>query len=215
MRKLQSRVAILFSASFVALIVAFAWRKLIAMPTQPAIRLGTVIAIYVVWLIWESRIAVRETSRAPTRMDRGTMELYALGRAATVLSALWLPSLTPPGASWFPVAVCIFLGGLILRLTAIRTLGDFYSHRVRITDDHGIVSRGPYRFLRHPAYAGMIVAHVGFLILFFNWIGVATMLFWFLPAIVLRIYVEERALAGIAGYTGYARVRKRLIPLIW
>jgi len=76
---------------------------------------------------------------------------------------------------------------------------------------HEIVDSGPYRFVRHPAYAGMIAAHAGLTLFFFNWVTLAVLV----PAIVLRILVEERMVFGIAGYSDFARTRKRLISAIW
>jgi protein-S-isoprenylcysteine O-methyltransferase Ste14 len=100
-------------------------------------------------------------------------------------------------------------------LVAIRQLGQFYSHRVRVQSEHKIISQGPYRFVRHPAYTGMILSHLGFSLFFFNtW----TLGFWALihvPAVVYRILVEEKALFQIKGYPEYARNRKRIIPLLW
>ena len=50
----------------------------------------------------------------------------------------------------------LFAAGVAFRLWAVFTLGRFYSHSVRLRRDHRIVESGPYRFVRHPAYAGMI-----------------------------------------------------------
>ncbi len=57
----------------------------------------------------------------------------------------------------------------------------------------------------------MIAAHAGLTLFFFNWVTLAVLV----PAIVLRILVEERMVFGIAGYSDFARTRKRLISAIW
>jgi protein-S-isoprenylcysteine O-methyltransferase Ste14 len=77
------------------------------------------------------------------------------------------------------------------------------------------VDTGPYRFTRHPAYAGMIIANAGISIYFFNWVTICIFLLLLLPAIFMRIVFEERTLFGIEGYAEFAKRRKRLFPVIW
>lgn len=211
----QARLPVLLSVSFVVLISIFAGRKLSAMPRDLAAALGAVVLLYLAWLFIESRVAVRELSKEKTKIDRGTLELYAAGRAVTVLSALALPTAWDRIGLWYPIGLAVFVAGVAFRLAAIRVLGRFYSHRVRIDDSHQIVQHGPYRFLRHPAYTGMIVAHVGFVVCFFHPVSLAILLCFFIPAVVLRIRVEERALFALRGYAEYAKTRKRLIPAVW
>ena len=94
----------------------------------------------------------------------------------------------------------------------------FFSAVVRIQKDRGhvVVMGGPYRFVRHPGYAGMSVVTLATpLILNSRWA--------LLPAAVtaavtvLRTALEDRTLQNeLEGYTGYARrVKYRLAPGIW
>jgi isoprenylcysteine carboxyl methyltransferase (ICMT) family protein YpbQ len=113
------------------------------------------------------------------------------------------------------VGLSIFLFGGMYRLWAIQTLGQYYSHRVRTVSRHQIVVSGPYRFTRHPAYAGMILANAGIAIYFLNWVTICVFLLVLLPAIFLRIVIEEKALFEIEGYLEIAKKRKRLFPALW
>jgi protein-S-isoprenylcysteine O-methyltransferase Ste14 len=174
------------------------------------------VGLYVVWMLIESKIAKKDAiTEGKQTLDFGTCELYALGQACTFLTALWFPSIWyAPNVAHF-VGIFIFLCGVLYRLWAIRTLGQFYSHRVRKVAQHPIVNSGPYRFIRHPAYAGMIIANAGLTLYFFNWVTLAVFLIVLVPSIVLRIFVEERMLFEIEGYSNYAKKHKRLIPAIW
>ena len=144
-----------------------------------------------------------------------TCQLYGLGQALTILTALWFPSVwQAPNAANF-AGISIFILGVCYRLWAIQSLGQFYSHRIRTVSEHQIVSSGPYSFTRHPAYAGMIIANAGISVYFFNCVTICVFLLILLPAIILRIVIEEKTLFKIDGYSEFARNRNRLFPVIW
>ena len=174
------------------------------------------ISFYVLWILVETPIAKRDVSTAgKTTSDFATCQIYAFGQAFTFLSALWFPSVwRVPNVAPF-IGTGLFLLGVCYRLWAIRTLGLFYSHRVRRLTQHEIVDSGPYRFTRHPAYAGMIIANAGVSIYFLNWVTMCVFLFALVPSILLRILIEERLLFGIEGYSDFAKERKKLFPGIW
>lgn len=88
--------------------------------------------------------------------------------------------------------------------------------KIQAERGHRVVTTGPYAYVRHPMYAGALLFFVGVPLLLGSWWGLA--LAPLLTALlVFRIGVEERTLrAGLPGYREYAaRVRYRLIPLVW
>lgn len=213
-KNFQGLVPLLFSSTFVALIVVAGYYQLRDWQ-QPAFTIGTAaVVLYLLWLVLESRVAAGETQRERTRADIGTCEAYALGRALTTLLALALPTLWGGYEHVMVAGLILFIGGVIFRLIAIHTLGRFYSHRVRIAGDHQVVDTGPYRFLRHPAYTGMLLAHLGFVLIFPNiWAAAAWLVL--LITIIIRIHVEEKALFELPGYPEFAAKRSRLLPGFW
>jgi protein-S-isoprenylcysteine O-methyltransferase Ste14 len=94
----------------------------------------------------------------------------------------------------------------------------FFSQIVRIQSERGhtVATGGPYRYVRHPAYAGAIVYELAVPLLLASWWA---LLLSGLNAIllILRTALEDRALqAELAGYVEYTRqVRSRLLPGIW
>jgi protein-S-isoprenylcysteine O-methyltransferase Ste14 len=89
---------------------------------------------------------------------------------------------------------------------------------VRVQRERGqhVISTGPYRFVRHPMYAGAILLFVGTPLLLGSWyglIGAAIIIALF----CYRITIEERTLrAELEGYVEYtARVPYRMIPGVW
>lgn len=174
------------------------------------------IVLYVLWMLVELQITKRDVSTEGKKTsDSATCQLYGFGQALTFLTALCFPpAWRTPNIVHF-LGISTFVAGVCYRLWAIRTLGQYYSHRVQTVAQHQIVASGPYRFTRHPAYAGMIIANVGISMYFFNWVTVGVFLFILVPAILLRIRIEERTLFGIKGYAEFAQKRKRLLPAVW
>ncbi len=213
-KSMQRRLPIILSFFTMALLVFFGLRKIGSWEGAPAIVGGGLILLYLGWLAIESRVAKGELKKKETRHDLGTLELYATGRFITVFTALAVLKPAAP-LPLLLAGIAVFIAGVLFRLYSIRHLGRFYSHRVRLRDEHVIIDTGPYRLIRHPAYTGMLVAHMGFITVFFNWLSLIVFLGLFIPAVILRILVEERTLNQLSGYSQYSRGRKRLIPAVW
>jgi protein-S-isoprenylcysteine O-methyltransferase Ste14 len=78
--------------------------------------------------------------------------------------------------------------------------------------NRGVVVRGPYTVVRHPIYAGYLVAHAGFLLAHPTWINIAIVLVAD-SALIVRALVEERSLSSDAAYQAYcARVAWHIVP---
>jgi protein-S-isoprenylcysteine O-methyltransferase len=111
----------------------------------------------------------------------------------------------------------ILLVGIAIRWTAISTLGRLFTGRVTIQEEHELVRHGLYRHVRHPAYTGTLVAHLGLGFAFVSWVSVALSTIPFLVAAMYRIRVEEEVLRqefGVA-YSAYAEETWRLIPWVY
>jgi protein-S-isoprenylcysteine O-methyltransferase Ste14 len=171
--------------------------------------------VYLAWIFIESKISKEEMHKGDKTADYGTCELYAIGQAAVFLSALWFTSAWHSPNLFHFIGFTTFLVGIAYRFWAIKSLGRYYSHIVREIAGHQIIATGPYRSIRHPAYAGMILANLGIIIFFFNWITLILFSLILIPAIILRIIIEEKTLFKIDKYVDYAKNRPRLIPGIW
>ena len=94
----------------------------------------------------------------------------------------------------------------------------FFSGVVRIQEDRGhrVVATGPYRFIRHPGYAGTLWVYLLMPILFDSlWAFIPALLLF--GVVILRTSLEDRTLqAELPGYAEYAqKTRYRLFPGIW
>jgi len=80
-----------------------------------------------------------------------------------------------------------------------------------------LVERGPFRVLRHPSYAGVLLAFVGFALSLQNWAGMVIVLLPIFAAFIHRMNVEEKALSRALGssYAEYMKRTKRLVPFVY
>ena len=115
------------------------------------------------------------------------------------------------------IGVGLVLLGSTLFVWARRTLGRHYSGHVSVKKEQELVQSGPYRVIRHPAYAGFLFMAFGLALGYSSLLGFVSTLFILLPATVYRIHVEDRMLAEHFGtqFDKYARNKKRLLPGIW
>ena len=118
---------------------------------------------------------------------------------------------------WQLLALAIYVIGNLLGLWAV-ICNRFFSTFARIQDDRGhrVVTHGPYRTIRHPGYAGTILAAIA--------LPLALGSLWALiPAVIgaagfiMRTALEDATLQQeLSGYKTYAdRVKYRLIPWLW
>lgn len=121
------------------------------------------------------------------------------------------------GRAIVAVGLAVFMAGVLLRLWAMVKLGRLFTFRVAIQTGHQIVRSGPYRYVRHPSYSGLLAACLGLGLALENWLSLLVMIVLPASAIVLRIIVEERALRSALGadYRDYSATTPRLLPLVW
>jgi protein-S-isoprenylcysteine O-methyltransferase len=155
--------------------------------------------------------------------DRSTKWVIAVGTrvalVAALLIALRVPALRAGANDWWTLGlgVAIVLAGVALRAWAIVTLGRYFRREVTIEPGQELVRRGPYRWLRHPSYTGILLSFFGLGLAFGSWASAAVALLVMGAGILPRIRVEEHALAGAFGtaYTEYAAATWRLLPHVW
>jgi len=134
----------------------------------------------------------------------------------TGLDKRW--SWSPLLPSWVaPVALAVFILSYAFTTWAMVT-NRFFSGVVRIQKDRGhhVVTSGPYRIVRHPGYAGGVIAIIATpLLLGSLWALIPAAAYTVL--IVVRTILEDRTLQEeLPGYSDYAqRTRYRLLPGVW
>ena len=153
--------------------------------------------------------------RGSTRLLGAAFGLLALA-AAPALNAYGVATMDFGGAAgWFGVAV--MLGGLAVRLWSQAVLGRYYTSTLRHAADQPVLASGPYRLLRHPGYAGMLLAWLGAGLATTNWAMALVLCLLMVVAYSYRIAAEEAMLLGAFGdrYKEYMARTWRLLPYVY
>jgi protein-S-isoprenylcysteine O-methyltransferase Ste14 len=169
----------------------------------------------------EILLAVFKRARADVAMaaDRGSMRVIwiviCVGVvAASLVQGVRIGRLGVSTTVLYPIALALLLTGLLIRWMAIITLGRLFTVDVAIHTGHAVVDTGLYRYVRHPSYAGLLLAFLGVGVVFGNWLSILVLVVPITFAVLNRIRQEEAALRAALGdaYTGYCRRTKRLVP---
>ncbi|MDR1771344.1 MAG: isoprenylcysteine carboxylmethyltransferase family protein [Hungatella sp.] len=216
MKMIQGKVPLILTALFTLSLLVIPFFTFPALGSTGLVFPVVMVGGYLFWLFLETKVmTLKEIKKDKTVRDRGTTELYGLARLIVVVLSLVTVSSGQVSPYRLAAGGLLFAAGVFLRLYSIRTLGVFYSHRVRLVSEHKIIDFGPYRFVRHPSYAGMIMAHLGWVLCFFSIYSFLAYVFLLIPAVVMRILVEEESLFELDGYREFASRRKRLVPFLW
>lgn len=150
--------------------------------------------------------------------------------AAVLVTPLWIGQHVVAGLDvgrfhWSDsVPLAVQVAGLVALTAALAVVlwavavNRFFSSVIRIQTDRGhhLVTGGPYRFVRHPAYAVSPFLFIGAGLALGSWLAALLGLLMFVP-ILRRAAQEDRVLREqLPGYADYARtVRYRLVPGVW
>ncbi len=135
----------------------------------------------------------------------------------TAITRVFGASLGSPRDAMIRMAgAALTIGGVLFAIWARSHLGRNWSGHPALKEDHELVTSGPYGFIRHPIYTGMLTASIGSM---FATVESFWLYFFFIMAIafVYRIHVEEGIMMRTFpdDYPQYRKHTNALIPFIW
>jgi protein-S-isoprenylcysteine O-methyltransferase Ste14 len=118
-----------------------------------------------------------------------------------------------PGYAASPAAGLVLVTlAAALSLVSLLTMGRRFGVRPAL---RGLVTTGPYRFVRHPMYLSYIIADIGYNLQEWNFVTLLLVLVGWM-SLVYRIHAEERVISQHPEWPAYAALaRYRLFPGIW
>jgi protein-S-isoprenylcysteine O-methyltransferase len=170
------------------------------------------------WAVW--MLAALDTKRTVRRQSMSGRILQTAGVALGFLlllgSRTWPPlnvRFVPDGEATRLCGLVIVVAGIAFAFWARLTLGRTWSSAVTLKEDHQLIRRGPYRIVRHPIYAGILLAALGTAVGYGKvqcLVGVAIVFL----AFRMKWITEERFLEEQFGaeYLAYRREVSAIVP---
>ncbi len=158
-------------------------------------------------------LGIALTRPRPKVWDYSITSSVAVGIAyaypyAQVIYLRWSPGYV----AWPAAGLVLVMLSTGLSLISLLTMGKLFGIRPAL---RGLVTNGPYRFVRHPMYLSYLLADIGYNLQEWNFVTLLVVLVGWM-SLVYRIGAEERVLSQHAGWPAYlALVRYRLFPGIW
>jgi len=180
----------------------------------------------IIWSVWPLsevllHLLVRSGKNDKKGEDKGTLRIIwitlfiAMTAGCIVHSSVAAPIVNSVIINYLGLFLIVF--GMVFRFFAIWSLGKMFTVDITIRKDHKLKKDGIYKYIRHPAYTGVIISFIGFGISINNWISLLIVAIPVILAMLVRIQAEEKMLLKQFGdeYARYMKKTRRLMPLIY
>lgn len=148
--------------------------------------------------------------------------IIGIGYISLVIVYIFYPALLNWASTLFPgwlrwIGMVITLVSVVLIWWVQWALGVQFNTTLHVRDGHQLVSRGPYRWVRHPMYTVLMLMGIGWLLLTANWFIGLGLIFGILFVIFTRVKKEEALLLQTLGssYQFYMKRTGRFLPRIF
>lgn len=142
------------------------------------------------------------------------LSLYAIFIVCGLDARFQLSSL---GAEFLALGTIMFVSGVLILAWAM-VENRFFEIGARIQKERGhyVISSGPYAFVRHPGYMGMVLIYDSAPLILGSIYGLIPMVVLTGAFIFRTHYEDETLMNGLKGYKEYAKkVKYRLVPFVW
>lgn len=182
------------------------------------------VVVMICWFVFAGVFLLRKKPSSPPdqKRDRGSL----IGVALQVMSygIVWgvhRTAFTPIVSGNRPIAIAAgvlaivaAIGSVWLFTTALKTLGKEWSITARLVEGHKLATSGPYAYVRHPIYTGMLGMLVATGLAISHWIALLAALLIFFIGTIIRMRSEDRLLREAFGeqFENYAQRVSAIVP---
>jgi protein-S-isoprenylcysteine O-methyltransferase Ste14 len=176
---------------------------------------GLWIAFGAVWLTWALRTKpVKSREGAASRLSHVAFTVAGAYAMSDSIEPRWLHRPIFPASPWLQIlAILITAIGIGFAIWARVYLGGNWSSFVTVKVEHQLVRTGPYRWVRHPIYSGLILGLFG-TALAQRRLGGLVSVALFYTGFKIKSRIEERAMTSTFGaeYNDYSRTTGAIVP---
>lgn len=185
------------------------------------------VVVMLCWFAFAGIFLFRKQPPSPPdqKRDRASIIGVALqGLSYAIVWAVHRDAFTPilPGKELLAIATSVLaiaaaMGSVWLILAAVKTLGKEWSVTARLVEGHKLATRGPYAYVRHPIYSGMLGMLLATGLATSHWGAILAALVIFLMGTMIRVRSEERLLRQAFGkeFDDYAHRVRTIIPVLY
>ena len=198
--------------TLVLLILGAIWPPALHLP-----QLWMVVSVSVLANVLQPAYKAFEGSRTPEDRGTGAQILWTvyLTQVAALLELVLKRRVALPLDLTTWAAFSAMIAGLVLRTWAVVLLGQWFTWNVTVQAGQELISRGPYRLIRHPSYTGALITFVASCALLRSWVIAVLAAIALTVAFLRRIRCEEALLVKtLPGYDTYVSRTGRLLPRI-
>ena len=182
------------------------------------------IVVMVCWFAFAGIFLLRKKPPSPPDKKREAGSLFGVALQGASYGIVWTVhrrafSEMFTGHEWFSIAAGVFamaaaIGSVFLIMSAVSTLGKEWSLTARLVEGHKLATSGPYAYVRHPIYTGMLGMLVATGLAISHWAALLAALVVFFIGTIIRIRSEEKLLRGAFGeqFETYAHRVAAIVP---
>lgn len=188
------------------------------------------VVVMICWLVFAGVFLLRKKPPSPPDSKRAPSSIIGLALQGVSYAFVWgvrrepftpiiagseTRRLVAIAASVFAIGVAVF--SVWLTTNAVKTLGKEWSLTARLVEGHKLATSGPYAYVRHPIYSGMLGMLMATGLAVSHWAALLAGLVVFFIGTIIRVRSEERLLRGAFGdeFESYARRVPAIVPGIY
>lgn len=182
------------------------------------------VVVMLCWIAFAGTFLLRRKPPSPPDQKREPSSLFGValqGLSYGIVGGLHRAMFTPvvSGSELLAFAASVLavvaaISSVWLILTALKMLGKEWSLTARLVEGHQLATEGPYAYVRHPIYTGMLGLLVATGLAVSHWSALLGALFVFFVGTIIRVRSEEKLLRGAFGeqFEAYARRVPAILP---
>jgi protein-S-isoprenylcysteine O-methyltransferase Ste14 len=182
------------------------------------------VIVMLCWFVFAGIFLLREKPPSPPDQKREPGSLLGVALQGVSYAIVWGVHRTmftpfvshsePLALAASVLAVIAAVSSVWLVMAALKTLGKEWSLTARLVEGHQLATNGPYAYVRHPIYTGMLGMLVATGLAVSHWTALLAALVVFFVGTVIRVRREEKLLREAFGeqFQAYARRVPALLP---